>query len=56
MGKEVYLVLDNREILLTGVHEQVVTKLYFKELSEAGQEAAVPDAHQAFEILSDWIE
>ena len=55
-GKEVYLVLGEKELLLTGAVEQVVTKLYFKEMNEAELEAAVPGAHQAFEILSEWIE
>lgn len=55
-GKEVYLVLGEKEIQLTGTLEQVVTKLYFKEMNEAELEAAVPGAHQALGILSDWVE
>ena len=55
-GKAVYLVLGENEILLAGTLEQVVTKLYFSEMTEAELEKAIPGAHQALEQLSDWIE
>lgn len=55
-GKTVYLVLDGKEIQLTGTLEQIVTKLYYNEMSEAELEEVIPGAHQALERLSDWIE
>ena len=55
-GKSVYLVLGEKEILLTGSLEQVVSKIYFDEVTEAELMAEIPDAHQTIEQLADYLE
>lgn len=55
-NKEVFLVLGKKEIVLKGVAEQIVTRLYFSDMSADDLERMIPGAIKELENLNDWIE
>lgn len=55
-NKEVFLVLGEKEILLKGIAEQVITMLYYSEKNADDLERMIPGALKELENLSDWVE
>ena len=55
-GKEVFLVLGKKEILLTGLIDQIVSRLYGSEMTEDELEESIPGAQQMLPVLKEWIE
>lgn len=55
-GKKVYLVLEDKELLLEGTVDRIVSKLYHSEMDEVELEKEIPGATEVLESLKDWIE